>query len=364
MKDVLAAFGLDADRVDVRPFGSGHINKTFRVSSRDPLVSHQFVLQKINTQVFKRPEVIARNHAQTAAWLSATAPEYLFLHPIATRGGGSMLIDSSGAWRLLPFVANTVTVDRADSLKQAREAAVQFGRFARMTDGIDLAQFEPSIPDFHNLSLRYRQLNAAIDAAQPARRKLAQTLIDAFLGRGDIVKTYETLKTALPDRLMHHDTKISNVLLRAGTFEGVCVCDLDTVMPGKVLSDLGDMVRTYVSPVSEEEPNEQLVVVRDEYYLALMDGYLSEMSALLTPEEREHLAFAGEFMVYMQGVRFLADYLNGDVYYPVKHERHNLDRTRNQWALLAQLDARRPVLRREIDALLYAKQERRSEARV
>ncbi len=363
MKDVLAAFGLDATRVDVLPFGSGHINKTYRVSPRDPLVSHQFVLQKINTQVFKRPEVIARNHALTAAWLSATAPEYLFLHPIATRGGGSMLIDSGGAWRLLPLVANTVTVDRAESVKQAREAAVQFGRFARMTYGIDLAPFEPSIPDFHNLSLRYRQLDAAIDAAAPARRKLAAPLIDAFLGRSDIVKTYDTIKPALPDRLMHHDTKINNVLLRAGTFEGVCVCDLDTLMPGKVLSDLGDMVRTYVSPVSEEEPDERRVVVRDDYYLALMDGYLSEMRALLTPEEREHLMFAGEFMVYMQGVRFLTDYLNGDVYYPVKHERHNLDRARNQWALLAQLDARRPALQRGIDALLYGQQERQSEAR-
>jgi hypothetical protein len=364
MKDVLAAFGLDAARVDVQLFGSGHINRTYRVSPRDPLASHQFVLQKINTNVFKRPEVIARNHALTAAWLSATAPEYLFLHPIATRGGGSMLIDSTGAWRLLPFVANTITVDRADSVKQAREAAVQFGRFARMTHGIDLSQFEASIPDFHNLSLRYRQLNSAIDAAQPARRKLAQPLIDAFLSRGDIVKTYEALKTVLPDRLMHHDTKISNVLLRAGSFEGVCVCDLDTVMPGKVLSDLGDMVRTYVCPVSEEEANEQLVTVRDEYYLALLDGYLSEMSALLTVEEREHLVFAGEFLVYMQGVRFLADYLNGDVYYPVKHERHNLDRTRNQWALLAQLDAHRPALQTAVDALLYGKRERQTIGRI
>jgi hypothetical protein len=142
------------------------------------------------------------------------------------------------------------------------------------------------------------------------------------------------------------------------------VCDLDTVMPGKVLSDLGDMVRTYVCPVSEEEPNEQRVAVRDDYYLALMDGYLSEMSVLLTPEEREHLAFAGEFMVYMQGVRFLADYLNGDVYYPVKHERHNLDRARNQWTLLALLEARRPVLQREIDALLCAQLERQIGTRV
>jgi Ser/Thr protein kinase RdoA (MazF antagonist) len=354
MNWVLAAFGLDPARVDVQPFGNGHINKTYRISVRDAQISQQFVLQQINTRVFKQPQVIARNHMLTGRFLAQSAPEYLFLHPIATADGSTMVHDDAGSWRLLPYIPNTITVDKAESPRQAYEAARQFGRFARMTAEIDLSAFEPAIPDFHNLTLRAAQLQAALASASDDRRTQAAAMTEAYASRLDVVADFVRLQQALPDRLMHHDTKINNALLRAGSYEGVCVCDLDTVMPGKIISDLGDMVRTYVSPVSEDEPDDTRVTVRDEYYAALMDGYLSEMGGLLTPTERAHIAFAGEFLAYMQGVRFLADFLNGDVYYPVKHNRHNLDRARNQWALLVRLTEKRAVLQGIIDACLNA----------
>jgi hypothetical protein len=152
---------------------------------------------------------------------------------------------------------------------------------------------------------------------------------------------------------MHHDTKINNVLLNKDTYEGICVCDLDTLMPGKIISDLGDMVRTYVCPVSEEERDFSLIVIRDEYYEALMQGYLAEIGGTLTKVEKEQLFFAGKFMIYMQGIRFLTDYLNGDVYYPIKYPAHNYDRAKNQLVLLRRLMEKETVLQAIIDKCLH-----------
>jgi Ser/Thr protein kinase RdoA (MazF antagonist) len=348
---ILDAYGIATAHFEVRPFGSGHINKTFLVSST--VASEPgYVLQRINTNVFRRPEVIARNLRLAGDYLARTAPEYYFLRAVPTSSGDEMFVDDGEYWRMLPHAAGTITVDQAETPRQAYEAARQFGRFARLTHGIDLSAFTPSIPDFHNLALRQTQYAASVAGASPERRARADDLIAGFDSRGDIVVRYEHAVRTLPERLMHHDTKINNALLRADTFEGVCICDLDTLMAGRVISDLGDMVRTYVCPVSEEEADVTKVSVREEYYAALMDGYLSEMRSVLTAEEKASLFYAGEFMVYMQGIRFLADYLNGDVYYPVKYAGHNLDRARNQWALLQRLTEKKSALQRVIDSCL------------
>ena len=351
---VLDAYGISLEHYDVQPFGSGHINKTFLLSSRADAAEPGFVLQRINTNVFRRPEVIARNLRLTGEFLAQTAPEYYFLRVVPTLHGEDMFVVEGEYWRMLPHAADTITVDQAETPRQAYEAARQFGRFARLTHGIDLRSFEPSIPDFHNLTLRQVQYEQALAGASAERRTQAAELIAGFDSRHDIVARFVHTVPVLPERLMHHDTKINNALLRANTFEGVCICDLDTLMAGRVISDLGDMVRTYVCPVSEEEPDVRLVSVREEYYAALMDGYLSELRDVLTTEEKESLFYAGEFMVYMQGIRFLADYLNGDVYYPVKHAGHNLDRARNQWALLQRLTEKKSALQRVIDSCLTA----------
>ncbi len=348
MDSVLAAYGLDPQQVNVRPHGTGHINKTYRVSGHAS--GRDFILQRINTYVFKQPLVIAKNHRLAHDYLSQQFPEYLFLPALRTAHGAEMHHHEDGVWRMMDYVPNTLTIDQADSPKQAYEAAKQFGRFAQRVSDIDLTGFEPTIPNFHNLTLRFEQFQQAIANASPERKSRAAELIDAFLHHADIAQTYAALMSEghLRDRLMHHDTKISNVLLHEGSYEGVCVIDLDTLMPGKVISDLGDMVRTYVSPVSEEEADISKVVVRDDYYAALMDGYLSELGGALTPAEREHLFYAGKFMVYMQGIRFLADYLNGDKYYPIKYPEHNLNRARNQLALLERLIEKEMPLQRLI----------------
>ena len=349
MDHILAAFGIELNNTPQR-FGSGHINATFLVDAED---GRQFVLQKINSAVF-RVDAIAHNLRLAARHLAEHSPDYLFIAPIPTLAGEEVFELAGESWRLTPFVPNSISINEATTPQQAYEAAQQFGLFAKNLDGLDMSKFEATIPDFHNLSFRYRQFQEAVSDASEERKKSAQELINYFLDKSEIVETYESLlqNPDFPDRLMHHDTKINNVLLDRDTQRGLAVCDLDTLMPGKIISDLGDMVRTYVSPVSEESVEFEKVVVREEFYQALVEGYLSEMKAVLTETEKSAIFYSGLFLVYMQGIRFLADYLNGDVYYPTKYPTHNLDRAKNQMVLLQDLYAEEEVLNKIIKRAL------------
>lgn len=347
---ILDAFGLAAS-TPPRPFGSGHINSTFLIESE---AGGRYVLQKINTAVFTQPWAIANNLRLASRHLAEQHPTYLFIAPLPTRHREDLFVHQDEYWRLTPYVPNSTSINEATTPQQAYEAARQFGLLARNLDGLDMAPFQPTIPDFHNLNWRYQQFSDALQTATETRKVKALQLVDGFLERRGIVETYDNLlrNPDVPDRLMHHDTKINNVLLDADTQRGLCVCDLDTLMPGKVISDIGDMVRTFVSPVSEESTDFEKIRVREEYYQALMEGYLSEMRHVLTESERASLFFAGPFLVYMQGLRFLSDYLNGDVYYPIKYPEHNLDRAQNQMTLLQDLYAKEDVLCRIIDRAL------------
>jgi Ser/Thr protein kinase RdoA (MazF antagonist) len=334
---ILTAFGLKGEDYLLQRFGHGHINNTVLLHSRNG--GNDYILQKINSNVFRQPGVIATNHRLAADYLAKHHPDYFFVAPIRTTAGNDLFEIQGEYWRLLPFVAHTIAIDEASDPMQAYEAARQFGRLARLLDGIDLYDFRPTIPNFHNLTLRYSDFQDSIRNAREERREYAEELIEAFLEYSFIAVRFEELKTDpdFPDRLMHHDTKINNVLLDEKTFKGICVIDLDTLMPGKIISDLGDMVRTYVSPVSEEEQDFDKIAIRDEYYEALMKGYLSEIGSHLTDTEKQVLFYAGLFMIYMQGIRFLADFLRGVVYYPVTYPEHNFNRARNQLVLLERL---------------------------
>jgi Ser/Thr protein kinase RdoA (MazF antagonist) len=349
--EIVSAFGLNAADYEIKKFGSGHINNTFLLSGQQ---DQKYILQRINTYVFKEPGVIARNLRLAADFLAKHHPDYLFITPIPTVTGEEMFFFNGEYWRMIPFIPNSTSVDQADTPKQAYEAARQFGKMARLLHGIDLHEFKASIPNFHNLTLRYSAFQEAIRTAKEERKNFAEELIEQCLRYSDIAITFESLKTdpEFGDRLMHHDTKINNVLLNKDSFEGICVCDLDTLMPGKIISDLGDMVRTYVSPVSEEERDFSQISIREDYYEALMKGYLSEVGSTLSQTEKDHLFYAGKFMIYMQGIRFLTDYLNGDVYYPIKYPEHNYVRAKNQLVLLEKLLEKEPKLQAVIDSCL------------
>ncbi len=331
------------------PFGSGLINNTWLVCCN----VQRFILQRINTQVFSNPQQIAGNIDRIGAYLKETAPGYFFIHPVKTIDGSEMLQHGTdGYFRLVPFVEGSHTVDVVNNVAEAYEAAKQFGKFTRMLRYFDASSLQITLPQFHDLELRFVQFLQAPQAASAERKKAAGDLIAFLKSEEAIVEEYCNI-TGHADfkiRVTHHDTKISNVLFDE-TGNGICVIDLDTVMPGYFISDIGDMMRTYLSPVSEEEKDTSKIEVRDDYFVAIVKGYLSEMQSELSETEKRYFVYAGKFMIYMQALRFVADYLNNDRYYGQKYEGQNLVRATNQVVLLQKLLDKETLLQSKIVAL-------------
>jgi Ser/Thr protein kinase RdoA (MazF antagonist) len=330
---LLLQYGLDPGMNSVHPHGSGLINRTWVVTDHDE--TPRFILQRLNTNVFRRPEDVAHNLDVLKSHLANHPIDYLLPLPIAKLQGDATIHDDEGCYRLIPYVPDSLVHTVCSDSAQAYEAALQFGRFTAVFDGMDTSRLRETIPGFHDLSHRWRQFEEALEHGDPARRKESSDAIDFLKSRRDIVETYERIREdpSFRLRVTHHDTKISNVLFdRNG--KGLCVIDLDTVMPGRFISDVGDMYRTYLSPVSEEEPDMDRISIRLGFKKAIRDGYLVHMAAHLTAAELEHFEYAGEFMIYMQALRFLTDHLNRDVYYGASYEGQNLVRASNQVRLL------------------------------
>lgn len=330
----LVHYGLFGEDIHTEPLGSGLINKTWRVAKKS--TGEQFVLQQINRFVFLNPEDIAFNILLLAGHLKETHPDYLFVAALKTLEGQELAYADGEAYRLFPFVNGSHTIDAAQDASQAYQAAKQFGRFTRNCSGIDVFQLRTTIPDFHNLSLRIEQFEKALIQGNKERVRQSREMILFLQQHIQIAGEFEFEKTDLRIRCTHHDSKISNVLFD-DQGNGICVIDLDTVMPGYFISDVGDMMRTYLSPVNEEEKDFSRVRVRPEFYRAIVDGYLSEMNGELTDFEKSYFHFAGKFMIYMQALRFLTDHLNDDRYYGSRYEGHNLVRAGNQATLLQRL---------------------------
>lgn len=333
LTDITCRYGL-RDTALIKPFGTGLINHTWKIDNGPD----QFILQRINDAVFKDPSLIAGNIRIISHFLAAHHPHYLFVTPEKTLEGEDMLYINDGYFRLFPFVQDSHTIDVVNSTVQAYEAAKQFGRFTKLLCNFPCDQLHITLPDFHNLSLRYQQFENAIAEGNAARIKEADATIEFLKNNRSIVATSEQLQEnpAFKKRVTHHDTKISNVLFDKND-HGLCVIDLDTVMPGYFISDVGDMLRTYLSPVSEEETDFNKIEIRTDYFKAIAAGYLEEMKEELSESEKAHFIYAGKFMIYMQALRFLTDYFNNDLYYGSKYEGHNFMRAKNQVVLLEKL---------------------------
>jgi Ser/Thr protein kinase RdoA (MazF antagonist) len=317
------------------PYGSGLINNTWKVTAGD----REYILQRINSEVFKNPAAIAHNISLIAAYLEQHFPEYTFIAPVTTKEGDQMVhAEEEGYFRLFPFSDGSHSIDVAETPEQAYEAAVQFGRFSKLLSGLDASRLQTTIPFFHDLNLRYSQFLQALEGGNAVRIKEANEQVNILKGYSDIVNQYRDIVTdpGFQLRVTHHDTKISNVLFN-DRGEGHCVIDLDTVMPGYFISDVGDMMRTYLCPVSEEEIDFSRIAVRDAYYEAIVKGYYSEMKDHLTSAEKKYFFYAGKFIIYMQALRYLTDYINDDRYYGARYPAHNLNRAINQLTLLEAL---------------------------
>ena len=323
------------DVLKVEPFGGGLINETYRIDTDQGV----FIGQRLNTQVFPYPDRIAFNVRSAARYLAQKDENYLFLAPILTNSGQEWAIHEGDYWRLTPFVPNSYAISVVETPALAFAAARGFGELTRQLDGLDVSSFQETIPHFHHLPLRITQAHDALREASSARKSQAKSmerLFDQYQGIGDHFDRYWQ-HPDMPKRLLHHDTKISNILFAQKTEQVLAVCDLDTLMPGIILSDLGDMVRTYTCSAAEESTDWSSLTLQPKAYAALHQGYLQEMQGVLTSTEREALFWAGPSLLYMQAIRFLTDYWLGDVYYKTQRPNQNLDRVRNQFILLEQL---------------------------
>jgi len=335
MQTILTAYGLDENTAKVKPFGTGLINHTWLVNSGNG----NFILQRINHNIFKAPQQIADNLRMIGTYLAEKHPGYLFVMPERTLKNEDMLhLPDSGYYRSFNFVKDSHSIDVVNTTQQAYEAAAQFGRFTRLLAGFPSEKLNTTLPDFHNLGLRYTQFEDALKNGNPERIEESSAIITYLKSQKNIADTYEDICRSgdFKKRVTHHDTKISNVLFDDQD-NGLCVIDLDTVMPGYFISDVGDMMRTYLSPVNEEEKDLSKIIIRNEYFKAITDGYLSEMSAELTEKEKQHFVYAGKFMIYMQALRFITDHLNNDQYYVAAYQGHNFVRANNQAVLLQKL---------------------------
>jgi Ser/Thr protein kinase RdoA (MazF antagonist) len=316
---------------EVAPLQSGLINTTYKITTEQG----DFILQQINTQIFKCPEAIDNNLKKIKDYLQTVCVNYLFVAPIPSINGKTLIHLENRFYRVFKYIPKTHTKTVVQNAYQAYEAAKQFAQFTFMLKGFDTTKLQTTLPDFHNLTFRYQQFKTILKEGNKNRINNCADLIKKIEHAYTICETYDAfiVNTAAQKRVTHHDTKISNVLFNEDN-TAVCVIDLDTVMPGYFLSDVGDMIRTYVCPVSEEESDLAKIEIRTEILQAIKDGYLFYMNNELTDFEKQHFFFAGEMMIYMQALRFITDYFNNDTYYSIHYSQQNLVRATNQMHLL------------------------------
>jgi len=340
---VAKAFAIGGEFASAVRYGSGHIHDTYSVRFNEGgRCSAHILLQRINTKIFKNPVAVMENirrvstHVRSLLVAAADADRRA-LQLVPTCDGRAWLVDDEEHyWRAYRFIEGAKAFDAVTSERQAFEAAKAFGGFQRMLADLPGGRLAESIPHFHDTPTRFADFEFALDADAAGRAKHIRSEIAFAMERRAISGLL--VEAGLPERVTHNDTKLNNVLLDEVTGEGICVIDLDTVMPGFAAYDFGDMVRTMTCPAGEDERDLARVEMRFDLFEAVLRGYLAGAGGFLTAEERESLIAGAKVIVFEQGVRFLADYLAGDTYYKVSREGQNLDRCRTQFRLLESIE--------------------------
>ena len=343
-----AEFRMPGDYISHAPCGHGHINDTYEVRVNQAGTPVRYILQRINHTIFTRPEQVMENiHRVTThitEKLHASQVKDIYrrvLTLVPCRDGRLWHQDAAGNhWRAYLYVEGAEAHSHVNSTALAEEAARSFGRFQHLLSDLPLPRLADTIPDFHHTRSRYDALMLAVAENRAGRRDALALEIDWCRERESMVDVLLNAHAAglLPERITHNDTKINNVMIDHHTGEGICVMDLDTVMPGLVLYDFGDLVRTTTISTAEDEQDTSLVQMRLPMFEALVRGYLASASSFLTNTEIDYLAFSGKLITLETGLRFLTDYLNGDVYFKTRHPQQNLERFRVQAQLVESIE--------------------------
>ena len=344
--DIAGAFRLGGEITAIAPVPGGHINQSYRVDVRGAGGEVRgFLLQRLNPDVFPRPDLVMENVARVTRHLTVTARAAGRAPPVAplvlTDHGADWLADAAGGvWRMFAFVPGAIVRERAESPADCAAAGRAFGELLRLLADWDGPPLHETIPGFHDTRARLLRLDAAVRADTAGRVSGAGAEIAAVQADRALADVLPPLLAngAVPLRVTHNDAKLANILLDARTGAPLCIVDLDTVMPGSALYDFGDLVRSSVSPTAEDETDLSRVAVNLEFFAALADAYVEGAGAALTPRERDLLVFAGRLITFEQAVRFLTDHLEGDRYFRTARPGHNLSRCRAQLALLRSLN--------------------------
>ncbi len=352
---VVNAFSLDGELRTANRYGSGHIHETFCVSIDHGGENLRIILQRINTEIFKNPVAVMENIERVTNHLRGRIDgkpevERHVLQLVRTRGGPGWHVDAKGQyWRAYRFIEGASANDTVSSPRQAFNAAKAFGQFQQLLADLPDPRLHESIPDFHNTPKRFAAFEDAVAADTAGRCTAAGPEIAFAMSHSATARAL--VDAALPERVTHNDTKLNNVLLDDATGEGICVIDLDTVMPGLAAYDFGDMVRTMTCAAAEDEPDLSQVSMQFPLFEAVLRGYLAGAKGFLTKPENEALITGGEVIIFEQGIRFLADYLSGDVYYKVSRPGQNLDRCRTQFMLLQSIEQQEDAMTRLLRSL-------------
>ncbi len=355
LRGIAAQFQFQGGASGFAPWGNGHINDTWLVTCQTAGGTLQYVLQRVNSHVFRSPAAVMQNIERVTTHLAAQLAavpdrERRALTLIPARDGRNWHVDAEGeTWRAWRFIENARSYETATTVEQAFQAARAFGRFQQQLASLPAPRLHETIPDFHNTPKRFAALEEAIAADAKGSAKSARPEIEFAVARQSI--TDVLIAANLPERITHNDTKFNNVLLDDATGESLCVVDLDTVMPGLALYDFGDMVRTTTSPAAEDERDLSLVAMQFPMFEVLVRGYLSAAGEFLTEAEKRFLAFSGKLITFEVGVRFLTDYLNGDTYFKVHREGHNLDRCRTQFKLVESIERQEEKMNRLVESI-------------
>jgi len=347
--DIASLFEINGNISDIKPLGNGLINDTYKIATIGN--GPDYVLQRINNAIFKDVELLQRNIDAVTAHLRAKGEMTITFIPAKDSGKTYVCVDNT-YWRISEFISGAFTYE-AVTPEYSRLCGKAFGNFESKLADIK-TEIGESIPDFHNIELRVRQLEDAVsnDAAGRMKDPEVQSILTELRSSAEEMCKSERLyrEGVLPKRICHCDTKVNNMLFDAAG-NVICVIDLDTLMPSFVFSDYGDFLRTAANFVAEDDPAIDKVGFNMEIFKAFTEGYLESASDFLTPIEKDNLPYAACLFPYMQAVRFFADYLNGDTYYKIKYPEHNLVRTRNQVALFHSALAKVPEMKAFIDSL-------------
>ncbi len=344
---IVRNFKIEGECVDSVPFGSGHINDTRLLTLKTQNGEKKYILQRINHKVFLDPAALMNNFCGVTEYLRRAIEERggdterETLNVIDARDGKHYYKDEDGSyWRLLTYITDSITYDKVERPEQFYDSALAFGNFQYMLRDYPAHTLFETIPNFHNTPDRMAKLREAIKADVCKRAESVKKEIEFALERTDFANTLEKAhkEGRLPLRVTHNDTKLNNILFDKNTLKPICVCDLDTIMPGYSVNDFGDSIRFGASTALEDERDLSLVNFDMSLYELYVKGFIEGAKGGLTESELELLPYGAIMMTFECGVRFLTDYLSGDGYFKIHREGHNLDRARNQFKLVSDME--------------------------